>query len=686
MKPRSAMPLFALALLACAPARPRGNPNYYFPPAGGQPPAASASAPPAASAPPPAQAAGYQGLGVESIPKEVLARHAAQPLKPEDSRRIQAMLDVRAPGAGMVSPDGKRLFFDWSITGSSQVFRLDQPMGFPTQLTGGEDRTNVVAVTPDGKWLVVARDRSGEENPGLYLLSPEGGSLKPVQHKPKVQTQLNYVSSDGKQLYYRANDQKPDSYAIYRYDIATSKAEVVFADPGIWSLADVREKGGKVDKMLLAKSVGSNMTEYWELDPASKKLEHVIGKDEREDYEAKYGVEGEVVVLTPKLGNFRRLYALKQGKLEPISPEAKFDVETFSVDKPKTRILYTLNEAGYSKVFGLDAKTKKPITMPKLPAGDHVLFGATSHDGKHTAFLVDPGTSPAQSFIHSWDGGGPKRWHKPAAPELDTSSFAKVSLESYPARDGTAIPMFVRRPAGCDKRSAAEGPCPVIVSFHGGPEAQTKAGFSTRAQLFVDAGFIYAEPNVRGSDGYGKAWLHADDGPKRLAIITDIEDASKFVREKWSVGGKAPKVGVYGGSYGGYSVLVAMSMFAGAYDVGVSVVGISSLMTFLMNTAPYRRILRISEYGDPEKDKAALEALSPINHVDKVKAPLMLLQGATDPRVPAGEALQFHEALKKKNVPTELIIFPDEGHGFAKRPNQVLAMGHTLRFFKEHLK
>jgi dipeptidyl aminopeptidase/acylaminoacyl peptidase len=324
--------------------------------------------------------------------------------------------------------------------------------------------------------------------------------------------------------------------------------------------------------------------------------------------------------------------------------------------------------------------------MPKLPPGDMSFNGATSPNGRYTAFAVDPGTSPQQSFVYDWEGQALVKWHAPSTPELDTAKFSRATLESYPARDGTSIPMFVRRPAGCAERTAAQGPCPVVMSFHGGPEGQSLAGFNTRAQMFVDAGFVYAEPNVRGSEGYGKTWLHADDGAKRMQIITDIEDASKFARTKWAIGGKAPKLGVYGGSYGGYSTLVAMTIFAGAYDAGVSVVGISSLLTFLENTAPYRRILRISEYGDPEKDRQALQALSPITHIDKLKAPLMLLQGATDPRVPAGEALQFHEALQKKGVPSELMIFADEGHGFRKRPNQVLAMGHTIRFFETHLK
>jgi dipeptidyl aminopeptidase/acylaminoacyl peptidase len=225
----------------------------------------------------------------------------------------------------------------------------------------------------------------------------------------------------------------------------------------------------------------------------------------------------------------------------------------------------------------------------------------------------------------------------------------------------------------------------VVVSFHGGPEGQSRPGFSTYSQLFVDAGFVYVTPNVRGSEGYGKKWLHADDGPKRLDAVLDIEDCARFIRKNWAVGGNEPKLGVFGGSYGGYSSLLAMTMFAGDYDAGVSIVGISNLLTFLRNTAPYRRILRMSEYGDPDKDEAALRQLSPITHIGKVKGPLLLLQGATDPRVPVGEAIQIHRALKARGLPAELMIFPDEGHGAQKRANEVLMLGHSLRFFEERL-
>ncbi|HEU4533672.1 MAG TPA: prolyl oligopeptidase family serine peptidase, partial [Polyangiaceae bacterium] len=336
-------------------------------------------------------------------------------------------------------------------------------------------------------------------------------------------------------------------------------------------------------------------------------------------------------------------------------------------------------ENGYTRLHALDPRTLRELPAPPLPPGDHAIAAATSPDGRFTSFNVDPGKGPPTGYVYDWAARKLTQWHAPSAPEVDLTGFAKVSLESYPARDGTQVPMFVRRPPKCD------GPCPVVVSFHGGPEGQSVAGFNARSQLFVDAGFVFAEPNVRGSVGYGKKWEHADDGPKRLDVITDIEDAAKHVRTAWAQGGRAPKVGIFGGSYGGYSTLVGMTMFAGAYDAGVSVVGISNLVSFLENTAPYRRILRVSEYGDPAKDREALVKLSPVSYLDRVKAPLLLIQGLSDPRVPAGEAVQMHRAMRAKGLDSQLIIFPDEGHGAQKRENQVATLGHALRFFQKHL-
>ena len=632
--------------------------------------------PPAKQPARPAVPGGYTGLGAESVSPQDIARFGAPPLDPAVSRRIQAMLDVRGAGNGIITSKGDRMLFTSRVTGSFQVWRQDGPMRFPVQLTGGEDRTFVAGIAPDDSFAVVSRDVGGQENPGLYLLSLEGGALRLVQHTPKVQTFLQFISDDSRTLYFRANDIDPASYAIYRFDVRSGKRELVFDTPGLWTVLDHR--GGK---WLMMKALGSTKLEIYEYELASKKLTPLLGQNETEQYFAAYGARpGQILVRTNKLGDFHRLYRLEKGKLEPITPELKHDVSTFAIDRQRTLIYYEVNENGYARAHAIDASTFRPIPLPRLPDADNVEFAGVSHNGRFVQLAIDGSTVAPQSVIYDWQTRKLTTWRVPSTPEIDPKQFAKAQLESYPARDGTKIPMFVWRPARCN------GPCPVVVDFHGGPEGQSTAGFNGLAQLFVEAGFTFVQPNVRGSAGYGKTWIDSDNGPKRLAVITDIEDCAKHIRAAWAQGGKAPKVGVMGGSYGGYATLMAMTYFAGAYDAGVQQVGISNLMTFLMNTAPYRRILRTSEYGDPVRDRASLIQLSPITHVKKLKAPLLSIQGVNDPRVPVGEALQIYRELEARKIPGGLILFADEGHGTSKRSNQVLALGHTIAFFEKHLK
>jgi dipeptidyl aminopeptidase/acylaminoacyl peptidase len=613
----------------------------------------------------------YSGHGAASVSREVLDRFAPKPLPDQLARTIQSMLDVRAPAAGTLAPDGSALYFGWRVTGVRQLWRLDGPMRFPVQLTGGQDQTSLADVTPDGSALVVERDRKGEENPGLYLLSPQGGPLQLIQHKPGIQTSFQFVSDDSRYVYFRSNDKKPDAYALYRYDRKEKRIEDVFAQDGLWVIAD-----HKPGKLLLAKEVGSNMSEIFEWDETAKTLTPLFGQGEREEYDPGYGPGDEILVQTPHFGEYRRLYRWSKGAFTPISTELKFDVSGWSIDqRNRQRVLYTVNEDGYTRLHAMDARSHEEIPLPALPAADHVSFGRTTPNGRYTVLALDPGTEPQQSYALDWKSGTLARWHTGSAPEVDLSTFVRAKLETYPARDGTPIPVFVREPKNCAR------PCPVVVDFHGGPEGQAQPGFSPFAQMFIDAGFAFAEPNVRGSNGYGKTWIHADDGPKRLQIITDIEDAATWARKRFGGG----KVGIFGGSYGGYSSLIGMTLFAGAYDAGVEIVGISNLVTFLLNTAPYRRALRVSEYGDPEKDRDALIKLSPITYIDRVKGPMLLIQGASDPRVPVGEALQIHDALQARKLPVELVIFSDEGHGAQKRDNQVYQIGYSLRFFEKHL-
>jgi len=628
---------------------------------------------------PPAMKHPYSGLGTATVSPEDIQKYAPAALDPAVSRHIQALLDVRGADAGVITAKGDRMFFAWKITGTAQVWRQDGAMKYPIQLTAGEDATTVAGLAPDDSFVVVSRDVGGAENLGLYVLSPEGGPLKLIQHTPNVQTSLAFISDDSKSIYYRANDRDAASYAIYRYDVKTGTKELVFGEPGLWSVIDQRD-----GVWLLAKELGNAQVEISSYDLSKKVLVPLLGQGESEEYQVAFGPKaGQLIVRTNKLGEYHRLYTYENGTLKPLSADEPHDVEFFAIDHARKRIYFAVNDTGQRWMQVIDASNGTPIAIPKLPNAELTTLQSLSTSGRFAQIGLNSSSAIPTSLVFDWQTRRTTEWRVPAAPEIDPASFAKAVLETFPARDGTPIPMYVRRPAAC---VSATKPCPVIVQFHGGPEGQARPEFSAAAQAFVDAGFILVWPNVRGSTGYGKAWLHADDGAKRLAVITDIEDCARFIRTTWAVKGVAPKIGVNGGSYGGYSTLIAMTMFAGAYDAGAESVGMSNLVTFLENTAPYRRILRTSEYGDPVKDRDALAKLSPIHYVDRIKAPLLVFQGVNDPRVPVGEALQIHDAMIERNVEGGLILFPDEGHGAQKRANIVLTLGHTIEFFTAYLK
>lgn len=620
----------------------------------------------------------YTGLGSESLPAATVAKYAPPSADPATLSRVQSLLDLRGAGSGILSIDGKTLYYTTAVTGTSQVWRMDGPLGFARQMTAGSDRTWIGGLLPNGRDLIVVRDRNGEENPGLFLQSVKGGALRAIFQRKGVQASPAYITDDSRFFYFTANSEDPASYAIHRYDLKEGTSKVVFNQRGTWAVADVRND----KEFLLVNMTGSLWSEYSLWNPETGELKPLLGQGEKEEYDVAFGAKaGTFLVNTPKFGDFRRLYLMENGKFTPVTGDVKKDLSSFRIDRARKRVYLGWNDKGYSTLEVLDGKTLKPVPSPRVKDADHTYLTNVSRDGRFALIAVEMATMPRSIYVKDWQSGSFRLWMEPGTPEVDTSRFAKASLEYYPSRDGVQIPAFVRRPAKCEP-----APCPVVIDFHGGPEGQSTPGFSPYAQAFVDAGFVFIEPNVRGSDGYGKAWISSDDGPKRLNVITDIEDAATYARKTFAVNGKAPKVGVMGGSYGGYSTLYAMTRFAGAYDAGVAAVGMSNLITFLNNTAPYRRHLRISEYGDPVKDREALIELSPITHINKVKGPLLIIQGLNDPRVPAGEAVQMQEIMKSKGLESELMIYADEGHGAGKRDNRAGQLAHTISFFQKHLK
>jgi dipeptidyl aminopeptidase/acylaminoacyl peptidase len=619
----------------------------------------------------------YKGHGSESISKEDLALYAPRPIPKELVGEIESQQEIRTPSLGKLTPDGKNMFFSWSVTGTKQVWKIDGPRRFPVQMTGGENSTYLKSITEDGKWLILSRDEGGSEYPSLYLQSVNGGELKLLYGKDKVKVSYMNQSKDGKFIYYRANDIAPTIWGIYKMNLKTKESSLLFQGKGYWFISDRLESG----EMILGHLTSNVTNEYFLFNENTRKLTPLIGQGDKEYFRVKFAAKkNQFLVLTDKLSDFKRLYLYESGSYKALSPDVKMDVVSFSKSKDNKRILFEYTDNGKYILDGISAKNYKKIKLPKMGKALHTYFGSSTSNSRYTIFGQSFHNRSRSSYVYEWRTGKMTSWTVPSSPEIDTSGYVPWTEESYKAEDGTMIPMIVKRPKQCVKKS-----CPVIISFHGGPEGQSIPSFSPHSELFVKRGFVLVKPNVRGSRGYGKKWLNSDNGAKRLDVITDIRDSSIHVKKHWSYGGIVPKIGVTGGSYGGYSTLYAMTVFADHFDAGVARVGMSSLVTFLENTAKHRRYLRESEYGYLATDREVLEKLSPINYLDNLKNPLLIIQGANDPRVPAGEAVQFKKALDRKGIDSTLILFPDEGHGVRKRKNKTLRTGHTLNFFIKNL-
>jgi dipeptidyl aminopeptidase/acylaminoacyl peptidase len=292
---------------------------------------------------------------------------------------------------------------------------------------------------------------------------------------------------------------------------------------------------------------------------------------------------------------------------------------------------------------------------------------------------LSPPTGPIDVHVVDLRTGKAEAWTRSEVGGLDRSTFVEPELVSYPSAGGVTVPAFLYRKPG-------EGKRPVVVLWHGGPEAQFRPSFSPFVQfLATELGLAVLAPNVRGSDGYGKRYLAMDDGPRREESLADVGATFDFVARRPDL--DASRVAVYGGSYGGYLVLASMAFFGEKVKAAVDVVGISSLPTFLRSTAEYRRDLRRAEYGDERIPEvlAVQERISPLNHVERLRAPLFVVQGRNDPRVPQSEAEQIVKAVREKGKEVWYLLALDEGHGFQKKENRDAMTAAVALFLERQL-
>jgi dipeptidyl aminopeptidase/acylaminoacyl peptidase len=606
------------------------------------------------------------GLNLPEIPPALTAR-----LEQYQNARSAYVFDVAA--------DGGALLVGTRFGSTVQLHLVSSPLGMREQLTFGKEPVLEARLVPgDPHTIFYLQDKGGGEFYQLHRLDRRTGRSELLTDGKSRHASLD-VSRDGRRLAWSSTARNGKDTDVYVADVRSPKeAKRIVEGEGTYYPVDVSPDGARV-----------LVTRFRSIADGDLRLVEVATGASRQLLEGKGSLRGAVFsadgravyAVTDRFGEWNTLHridlAAAGGKPVPVAPGLTGDVENVAV-APDGRVAFTVNHEGASALHLVDPKTGKRATVP-IPqgvAGD-LVFPARRSDV--LALSVTTATGPFDAYVVDVRSRAVTRWTRSEVGGLDPSTFVAPELVRYPSTDGVSVPAFLYKPR-------REGKVPVVVVWHGGPEGQERPRFSAFLQFVVaELGFAVLAPNVRGSDGYGKKYLALDDGVLRERSLADIGATFDFVAKRPDL--DPERVAVYGGSYGGYMVLASMVFHPKRVRAGVDVVGISSLPTFLESTQEYRRDLRRAEYGDervPEV-RAVQERISPLNHVEKISAPLFVVQGKNDPRVPTSEAEQIVKAALGKGNEVWYLLAEDEGHGFQKKENRDTLTALAVLFLEKTL-
>jgi dipeptidyl aminopeptidase/acylaminoacyl peptidase len=591
------------------------------------------------------------------------------PVPASVSAAVQRYGNSRSAGVADWTQDGQ-LLITTRFGATAQLHRVAMPMGARTQLTFYGEPIGAARAVPGSDRILFGRDTGGDEWFQLYSMAPGGETLQLTE--PGTRNTGVAFARDGGTVYWAQSKRGSADYAIQAANPADpASRRTVFARAAIGSIApsDVSSDG---TKLLLTRAPSNVAQELHVLDLATGTLTEVFRGPPAIMADARFARGGRsVLAITNRGSDVRRLVEIDvaTGRATPVSPAGRWDAESFELSDDGRLLAWTTNEDGYSKLTVQDFLTRRALPQPELPVG---VVGGLRFDraGRRLGFSLSSPNAPGDAW--SWDvaEGRLTRWTQSETGGLDPARLPTPKLVRFNSFDGLSVPAFVYRPT-----TAAPGAkTPVLINIHGGPEAQARPGWSSGIAYFADVlGATVIVPNVRGSDGYGKRYLDMDNGPKREDSVKDIGALLDWVARQPDL--DASRVAVYGGSYGGYMVLAAMTHYSDRLAGGVDAFGVSDWTTFLQNTEAYRRDNRRAEYGDertPEMQRV-FARISPRAHVARITKPMLVEQGANDPRVPRSESEQMVAALRSRGVPVSYLLFADEGHGWRKKPNQDLS-------------
>lgn len=575
-------------------------------------------------------------------------------------------------------PDGSMLITT-RFGSTFQVHHVPAPGAARRQLTYYGEPVGGAKTVPGKSRFVLTRDTGGDEWFQLFVRDLDGVG-QPLT-EPVTRNQSPVFAKDGSLLVWSRAIKGSADYAIMAADPADPKSRrMVWQGTGAVGPQDI-----SADKttVLLGKGISNRENHLMLLDMASGKVTpldwSVKAKARFED--PRFIDGGKAIVAITNAGtDTRRLVRIDAatGKMTALSREPGWDVEAYDLSPDGRTIAYTLNEDGYSRVILMPLAGGSGMS-PQLPRGV-VTALSFSPDGGKLAVGLTNATTAGDVWTVELGNQAITRWTQSEPGELDPAKLVEPQLVRFTSFDGLTVPAFVYRP----KNAAPDAKLPVIIDIHGGPEAQTRPSWNPGAQYFADVlGAVVILPNVRGSDGYGTKYLNLDNGPLREDSVKDIGALIDWAGKQ--PGMDAKRIAVYGQSYGGYMSLASMTFYSDKLVGGVERYGISDFISFMANTEAYRRDNRRAEYGDERdpKMRAVFERIAPLKNVGKITKPMLVMQGANDPRVPQSESDQVVAALRANGVETWYVLYADEGHGFLKKANNDLRREVETVFLKK---
>jgi len=634
-------------------------------------PATAQTAP--AAAPAPAVERRVQGAAtLENIP----------PVPPELAAGVSRYQQGRSASVADWLPDGAMLIAT-RFGATAQLHRVAAPGADRRQLTFAAEPIPGGRAIPNSDRILFARDTGGDEWFQLFVLAPDGSAAQLTE--PGTRNLGPVFARDGRRVYWSRATRGSADYGIWSADPSDPASRaLVYQGQGALDVADVSPDG---TALLLTRRVSNREQALFLLDLGTKALRPVAAGRPALLSGARFGPGGaSVIAVSDRGSDVKRLvrFDLKGGAPVPLLPAGQWNVEDFDLSDDGRLLAYAVNEDGYSRVGLLDLSgtgNGRALPAPKLPAG--VVTGMRlSPDGRRLAVGLSSATAPGDAWAVDTATGTAERWTLSEIGPVDAAALPEPRLIRFRSFDGLSVPAFVYRP----KAAAAGARTPVLISIHGGPEAQARPGWSPTVASFADnLGATVIVPNVRGSDGYGTRYLNLDNAEKREDSVKDIGALLDWIGRQPDL--DPARVAVIGGSYGGYMSLAAMTRYSDRLAGGVELFGIGDFETFLKNTEAYRRDNRRAEYGDERtaRMQAAFKRISPRNNVAGITKPMLVEQGANDPRVPRSESEQMVAALRARGVPVSYLLFADEGHGWRKKPNSDLSLQVETQFLRDLL-